>query len=85
MTPTVQFVTVVLVKVLLCALKRSMLLVFDEMVSEVNVFPVEPPSKYTHQLVFEEMLLLVNVLLRAPSRFTPTALAVIVLLVNVLF
>lgn len=85
MIPTVQLVTVVLVKVLLCALKRSMLLVLDETVSEVNVFPVEPPITYIHRLVFEEILLLANALLFAPSRFTPTALAVIVLLVIVLF
>jgi len=59
--------------------------VFDEIVSEVNMFPVAAFTSCNHQLVFDEMLLLVKVLLFAASIYTQMTLALIVLLEIVLF
>jgi len=71
---------------LLWALEISMLtLVFDEMVSEVNVFPVAAFTSCNHRLVFDEMLLLVKILLFAASTYIQVTLSLMVLFETVLF
>jgi hypothetical protein len=55
-----------------------LILVFDEIVSALKIFPVAVFTSCNHQLTFDEIVLLVNVLLFAPSIYTPMKLAVIV-------
>ena len=61
------------------------MLVFDAIVSEVNVFPVAEFISCNHQVVFDDMILLLKILLFAASIYTQMILVLIVLLETVLF